>query len=102
MQKNSITTLFLDIGGVLLTNGWGRSSRILAAKQFNLDIADLDERHHLCFDSHERGKITMEEYLDLVVFYEERSFTKEAFKNFIFSQSKELPGHIDFFKSLKA
>lgn len=102
MQKNTITTLFLDIGGVLLTNGWDRSSRILAAKQFNLDEAELNERHHMCFDSHERGKITMEEYLNLVVFYEERNFTKETFKTFIFSQSKELPGHIDFFMSLKA
>lgn len=99
MQK--ITKLFLDIGGVLLTNGWDRSSRALAAKHFQLDLEELNERHHLCFDSYERGRISMEEYLNLIVFYEQRNFSKEAFRDFIFSQSKELPGHIDFFKSIK-
>lgn len=100
-MSDTISTLFLDIGGVLLTNGWGRASRALAAKQFKIDLIEMDERHHLCFDSYERGKITMEEYLELVVFYEPRDFTSATFKNFIYAQSTALPGHIDFFKSLK-
>ena len=52
-----ITTLFLDIGGVLLTNGWGRDSRKAAAEKFKLDFAEMDERHHLTFDTYESGKL---------------------------------------------
>ena len=48
-----ITTLFLNIDGVLLTNGWDRGIRILASKKFGLDHAEMDERHHLTFDTYE-------------------------------------------------
>ena len=101
MQDQIITTLFLDIGGVLLTNGWGKSSRTLAAKKFNLDLAEVEERHHLCFDTYEMGKLSMDDYLKQVVFYEKRDFTVDDFKEFIFEQSQLLPGSIDFFKSVK-
>lgn len=102
MQQTGITTLFLDIGGVLLTNGWDRNSRALAVKEFNLDAAEMEERHHLCFDSFERGKISIDEYLDLVVFYDKRNFSKKDFTDFICTRSKELPGHIGFFKAIKS
>ncbi|MEO8769867.1 MAG: HAD-IA family hydrolase [Ferruginibacter sp.] len=102
MQDQPITTLFLDIGGVLLTNGWGRSSRALAAKKFNLDLPEVEERHHLCFDTYEMGKLSIEDYLKQVVFYEKRDFTVDDFKEFIFQQSQPLPGSIDFFKEVKA
>lgn len=39
-----VNTLFLDIGGVMLTNGWGHESRILAADVFNPDLSDMDDR----------------------------------------------------------
>ncbi len=55
----AITTLFLDIGGVLLTNGWGRGSRKAAALHFNIDPVEMDERHHLTFDTYEMGKLTI-------------------------------------------
>jgi len=48
-----ITTLFLDIGGVLLTNGWDRKMRRLASETFTLDFEEMDERHHLIFDTYE-------------------------------------------------
>ncbi len=51
MPVQTIKTLFLDIGGVLLSNAWERSSRQLAAEKFSLDIVELNERHHLCFDT---------------------------------------------------
>ena len=63
-----ITTLLLDIGGVLLTNGWGRNSRKLAAETFSLDHDDMEERHHLTFDTYEEGKLSLDEYLNRVVF----------------------------------
>ncbi len=96
-----ITTLFLDIGGVLLTNGWGHESRHLAAEKFELDGAAMETRHRMAFDTYEMDKMSFNEYLDLVVFYEKRDFSKEDFKTFIFQQSKALPGNIDFFKNLK-
>ena len=102
MNENPITTLFLDIGGVLLTNGWGRNSRTLAAKEFGLDATELNERHHLTFDTYEMGKLTLDEYLERVVFYEERNFMPADFKSFMYEQSQELPGSINYFKELKA
>jgi putative hydrolase of the HAD superfamily len=101
MQEQAITTLFLDIGGVLLTNGWGRGSRKLAAEKFNLDLAELNERHHLTFDTYEMGKLSLDEYLLRTVFYENRDFSTDEFKTFMYTQSQALPGSIDFFKDLK-
>jgi putative hydrolase of the HAD superfamily len=96
-----ISTLFIDIGGVLLTDGWGHTSRELAAKEFHLDIAEMNVRHHLTFDTYELGKLTLDEYLDRTVFYEPRNFTKETFRDFMFSRSKALPGMIELITQLK-
>jgi len=97
-----ITTLFLDIGGVLLSNGWDRKIRQLAAEAFALNFAEMDERHHLTFDTYEEGKITLEEYLGRVVFYRERSFTPEQFQAFMFAQSVPDPEMIELVCRLKA
>jgi hypothetical protein len=61
-RSTEITTLFLDVGGVLLTNGWGHQSRALAAKTFDLNLEEMEDRHHLTFDTYEVGKLTLEEY----------------------------------------
>ncbi|MCZ4244871.1 HAD hydrolase-like protein [Pedobacter punctiformis] len=87
MDKNKITTLFTDIGGVLLTNGWDRQARAEAAIRFNLDSVEVEERHHLTFDTYEVGKITLDEYLDRLVFYEDRNFSPDDFKDFMFKKS---------------
>ena len=102
MTTTKITTLFLDIGGVLLTNGWGRTSRRSAAEKFKLDLAELDERHHLTFDAYESGKLGLDEYLARVVFYEDRPFSKDDFRNFMFGQSQPFPEMIDLVKRLKS
>lgn len=96
-----ITTLFLDIGGVLLSSGWGRQSRSLAATRFNLDHEEMEDRHHLIFGLYEAGMISMDEYLDRVIFYQKRSFLREDFKSFMFEQSIPVDGSIEFFKGLK-
>jgi putative hydrolase of the HAD superfamily len=104
MMKRSteITTLFLDVGGVLLTNGWGHQSRALAAKTFDLNLAEMEDRHHLTFDTYEVGKLTLEEYLSRTVFYEERSFTRDQFRKFMFAQSQPYPEMIELVRNLKA
>lgn len=103
MQNTSpITTLFLDIGGVLLTNGWDRAARKRAAEIFSLDQAEMQERHHLTFDTYEEGKLTLDEYLERVVFYEERGFTVDEFKGFMYAQTEAYPEMIDMIRQLKA
>jgi len=96
-----ITTLFLDIGGVLLTNGWDRHARRRAAEAFDLDFEEMDERHHLTFDTYEEGKLSLDEYLERVVFYEEREVTPEAFKTFMFAQSQPLQPMLDLVQRLR-
>ncbi len=96
-----IQTLFVDIGGVLLTNGWDNDARKRAAKTFNLDFNDMNERHKLTFDTYELGKINLKEYLNRVVFYENRAFTRSQFQEFMFSQSKPFPQMIELVCQLK-
>jgi putative hydrolase of the HAD superfamily len=86
-----ITTLFWDIGGVILTNGWDRGSRREAANTFQLDWDDYEDRHDLSFPAFDAGQITLNQYLDRTLFYRTRSFTREEFTAFMFAQSKEYP-----------
>ena len=103
MKKNvPITTLFLDVGGVLLTNGWDHLARRRAAKYFKLNWADMQERHELNFEIHEEDKITFKEYLDRVVFWRKRPFTRAAFRQFMFAQSQPAMAMIDLVRDLKA
>ena len=97
-----ITTLFVDVGGVLLTNGWDHVERKRVAKHFKLDWAEMDKRHRLVFETHEQGKLSFEEYLGWVVFYEKRPFTRKQFRDFMFTQSKPFPKMLDLVAQLKA
>ena len=97
-----ITTLFLDIGGVLLTNGWDHQARQRAARNFKLDLAEMEDRHHLTFDTYEEGKLTLEEYLRRVVFYQKRTFSRAQFRRFMFAQSQPYPEMIAMIALLKA
>ena len=97
-----VTALFLDVGGVMLTNGWDRRSREAAAKQFGLDLDDLNDRHRMTFDTYETGKLSLDEYLKSSVFYTPRTFTPEDFRNFMFGQSIAYQEMIDLIKALKA
>lgn len=96
-----LTTLFLDIGGVLLTNGWDHTIRTRAAEKFGLDYDEMNERHHLTFDTYEEGKLSLDEYLNRVVFYQERSFSREEFKAFMYAQSQPFPEMIKLMGDLK-
>jgi putative hydrolase of the HAD superfamily len=96
-----VTTLFLDIGGVLLTNGWDHQARRRAATNFQLPWAEMEERHRLVFETHEEGKLTFEEYLAWVVFYQKRPFTRAQFRRFMFAQSKPYSKMITLVAHLK-
>jgi putative hydrolase of the HAD superfamily len=90
-----------NVGGVLLTNGWDHYARKRAATNFNLDLTEMEDRHHLAFDTYEEGKITLEEYLGQVIFYEKRPFTRSQFRRFMFAQSKPYPEIIGLAAQLK-
>ncbi len=96
-----ITALFLDIGGVLLTNGWGRQVRRVAAEKFQLDFVEMDERHHLSFNSYEDGKLTLDQYLDQVIFHRPRTFSRDEFKAFMYAQSQPYPEMLAFIRAVK-
>ena len=97
-----ITTLFVDIGGVLLSPGWSHASRQLAATTFGLDAAELEQRHHLVFSTYELGRLSLADYLRLVVFYQPRSFREADFQEFMFSQSQPYPPMLALMRQLKA
>jgi len=101
MSNPTYTTLFLDVGGVILTNGWERQSRESAAKKFNIDYNEMNERHRLAFDTYELGHMTLDEYLHYTVFYQSRNFTPQQFKDFMFAQSKPFQDMLDLMKEIK-
>ena len=101
MKATAITCLFLDIGGVLLTNGWDHHARKRAATNFKLELTEMEERHHLTFDTYEEGKLTLEEYLSRVVFYKQQPFTRAQFQRFMFAQSQPYPEMIELVDQLK-
>ncbi|MGI8991152.1 MAG: HAD family hydrolase [Bryobacteraceae bacterium] len=98
----SIRTLFIDIGGVMLTNGWDSDTRSAASEKFHLDLAEMNIRHHLTFDTYEIGKLSLDDYLDRVVFYQPRDFSKDEFKRFVFAQSQPYPETIDLVRGVKS
>jgi putative hydrolase of the HAD superfamily len=101
-RARPITTLFVDIGGVLLSNGWGHASRQLAATTFGLNTAELEQRHQLVFSTYELGHLSLADYLWHVVFYQPRSFGAAAFQEFMFAQSQPHPEMLALVRQLKA
>src|SRR5258708_6890963 len=89
-----ITTIFFDIGGVLLTDGWGHESRRAAAEKSGLDWDEYSERHEKVAHAIEINLMTLEHYLDRAIFYRPRLFTREEFREFIFAQSQPKPGSL--------
>jgi putative hydrolase of the HAD superfamily len=95
-----IRAVFWDVGGVLLSNAWDRRERTQAFDKFHLDADEFDSRHELIVSPFERGKITLDEYLDQTIFYTPRSFTREAFREYMFSLSQPYPEVLRFAQSL--
>lgn len=97
-----ISCLFMDIGGVLLSNGWDHHARKRAARNFRLELSEMEDRHRLTFDTYEEGKLTLEEYLARVVFHQKRPFTRAQFRRFMFAQSQPHSEMLDLVRRLKA
>jgi putative hydrolase of the HAD superfamily len=99
---SAIGAIFWDVGGVLLTNAWDRTERAAALEHFQLDQQEFHARHEMVVSSFERGKITLDEYLDRTVFYCKRSFTREMFRDYMFSLSQPFPEVLEFARALTA
>lgn len=87
----TITAIFWDIGGVLLTNAWDREQRERALAHFKLPAADFEERHQMVVSSFERGLISLDDYLERTVFCHSPGFTTQAFREYMFSLSQPHP-----------
>jgi len=95
-----ISAIFWDIGGVPLSNAWDREQREKALERFHLDSEEFHDRHEMLVSSFERGKITLDEYLDRTVFYRARPFTRAEFKQFMFGLSQAMPDVLDLARAL--
>jgi putative hydrolase of the HAD superfamily len=96
----AIRAIFWDVGGVLLSNAWDHNERARALEKFQLDPAEFHSRHELLVSPFERGRITLDEYLNRTIFYRERPFTREAFRDYMFSLSQPFPENLAFAQSL--
>ena len=101
LDVSKIKVVFMDIGGIFLTNGWDHVSRQKAAKVFDYDYDKMESLHQFVFYVFEIGHISLDKYLDMTIFSEERNFTRKEFKEFIFSQSQELPEMLAWMKTNK-
>jgi len=95
-----IHAIFWDVGGVLLSNAWDHTQRMAALEHFHLDEEEFHSRHEMVVSSFERGKISLEEYLDRTVFYRDRPFTRDEFRDYMFSLSQPIPEVLAFARAL--
>ena len=100
-DASTIKVVFMDIGGVLLSNGWGHESREKAAKVFGFDYQEMEILHNFIYNVFEIGSISLDEYLNTTVFHVPRDFTKQDFKAFMYSESVELPNLLHWLKGWK-
>jgi putative hydrolase of the HAD superfamily len=101
MNPSKFHILYSDVGGVLGTNGWDTRLRQKIAAHFKLELDDIESRHHLVFDSYERGHMSFEEYLRSVFFEVPRAFTVEEVRAYAYNESIAWPENIDLLKRTK-
>lgn len=95
-----IHAIFWDVGGVLLTNAWDHTQRMAALEHFRLDEQEFHSRHEMVVSSFERGKISLDEYLDRTIFYRSRSFSRDEFRDYMYSLSQPMPEVLAFARAL--
>ena len=99
MAHSRFHILYCDVGGVLGTNGWDTSLRKKIVSHFKLDLQEIEGRHHLMFDSYERGHMSFEEYLERVFFAAPRPFSVDDVRDFSYNESIPWPENIELFGS---
>ena len=97
---SNITTLLFDIGGVILTNGWDEVNRREGTEYFKLDFDETERRHNEVFTDFEKGNVSLNKYVEEVIFYKKRNFSREDFINFIKSRTKPYESSIQILEKL--
>jgi len=97
-----ISTLFFDIGGVCLSNGWDHEQREHIAQEFGFDYPAFDARHRQVVDTLERGQLTPDDYLAWTLFYETRQFTPAEIIDAIHGLSTPIPETLELLRTIKA
>ena len=97
----TINQIFFDIGGVLGSNGWDREQRGEAIKRFQLDAEDFQYRHEETVGAFESGELSLDEYLDVTVFWTRRDFTRDDFRKFMLGLSTPWPESLDVVRRLR-
>jgi FMN phosphatase YigB (HAD superfamily) len=97
---STIHAIFWDVGGVLLSNAWDHTERAAALEHFHLDDKEFHARHETVVSPFERGEISLDEYLDRTVFYCDRPFTRDEFRDYMFSLSQPKPEVLGFARAL--
>ena len=98
---SAINQVLFDIGGVLGSNGWDREQRAVAVEKFALDGDDFQYRHEETVGAFESGQISLDEYLDVTVFWQPRAFSRDDFKQFMFSLSTPWADSLDVVRRLR-
>jgi len=98
----AIERVFFDIGGVLGSNGWDREQRRAASERFGLDEDDLQYRHEETVGAFESGDLSLDEYLDVTVFWTTRAFARDEFTRFMFELSVPFPDSIAIVRRLQS
>ena len=100
-DETKIKVIFMDIGGVLLSNGWGHEARKKAAQVFDFDHQEMENLHNFIYNVFEIGSISLDEYLETILFHTDRDFLKDEFIAFMYAQSQELPHLLEWLKIWK-
>ena len=96
-----IRAIFTDLGGVCLSNGWDSETRKKAAKHFELDFKEMEARHQMIAGIYEEGKLSIDVYLDFVVFNQKREFHRETFITYMKAQSTPYPDMLELYRQIK-
>jgi len=103
---HEIKTIFWDIGGVLLTNGWDEAQRAHTLTPLGVDLADFESRYEAANFFWERGLSTAVEFFNKTLFRADqpnRSFSFEDIWPLVCAESKVLhPECFDILTSLHA
>ena len=81
----------------------GRHRRLRSLVRACPEYAVIVEPCHLItWNTYQDGKYTLDDYLDRVIFYKARPFTRSAFQRFMFAQSKPYPEKLKLMARLEA
>ena len=100
----NIRTLFWDIGGVILTNGWDKGQRTSVLSRLGVNLPEYEEAHERANYYWERGLITARDFFNKTVLMSnpELDLTFESLWKQVCAQSRVLhPECLDILAELK-